>query len=332
MREGEELREREVEEVEVGGSKSGKSRAFDLGLFLRDTYNDFLGSTYIPGSVEARCSDVNRTKESSNLILKGLFPAAEVPIKSEDKIEDVLFFPQICPEYVMDYLNANEKPDVKEELAKLEDFMENLSKWTGKNITSSIDMYLLYTTLDTEKFMNLTLPSWTNGIYPDGDLLNGTLLEFKIMNYDEKMRKRNGGRLIKKIKENMESVENGSMDENRKLMLYGAHDLNVVAVLEALGVFHSHVPKFSSAVIVELHLIEKAYYVKINYYLGVPAEVKTLRIPECETLCPLDQFSNLMKNVIPSDLDFECEKLRKEPDFDFETDSGTVETFKKIFS
>lgn len=64
----------------------------------------------------------------------------------------------------------------------------------------------------------------------------------------------------------------------------------------------------------------------------MPAKIKTLRIHKCETLCPLDQFSNLMKNVIPSDLDLECDKLRKEPDFDFETDSGTVDTFKQIFS
>ena len=55
-------------------------------------------------------------------------------------------------------------------------------------------MYFIYTTLETEKFMNLTLPSWTQGVYPNGDLLNGTVIEYKIMNYNEKMKRRNGGK------------------------------------------------------------------------------------------------------------------------------------------
>ena len=71
------------------------------------------------------------------------------------------------------------------------------------------------------------------------------------------------GRLIRKLIKDMESVRSGSMDKNRKLMLYGAHDLNVVSVLKALGVFYPHVPKYSSAVIVELHLIDQAYYVQV---------------------------------------------------------------------
>ena len=96
--------------------------------------------------------------------------------------------------YVIDYLRAKEKSDVKEELKKLKEFMNNLSKWTGKNIDSALDMYSLYMTLETEKFMNLTLPSWTQNVYPDGDLLTGALLEFHIMNYNEKMRKQNGGK------------------------------------------------------------------------------------------------------------------------------------------
>lgn len=61
----------------------------------------------------------------------------------------------------------------------------------------------------------------------------------------------------------MESVKRGSMDKNRKLMLYVGYDLNVVALLKALGVFDQHVPTFSSAVFLELHLINKVYSVKV---------------------------------------------------------------------
>lgn len=77
--------------------QSGKKRELDLGKFLRTRYNDFLGPNYIPGSIDARSTDVNRTKESLGLILKGLMPKAEVPTKFDDKLRDTLLLPQMCP-------------------------------------------------------------------------------------------------------------------------------------------------------------------------------------------------------------------------------------------
>ena len=42
--------------------------------------------------------------------------------------------------------------------------------------------------------------------------------------------------------------------------------------------------------------------------MGIPEEIKGLRIPGCEILCPLDKFINLMENIIPSDSDLSCNK------------------------
>ncbi|XP_033225864.1 venom acid phosphatase Acph-1-like [Belonocnema kinseyi] len=242
----------------------GRKRELELGKFLRKTYDAFLGPEYIPGSVDARSTDVNRTKESLGLILKGMMPKAEVPTKFDDKLKDTLLLPQACPGYATEYLEA--KRDTKKELKKFKGFMKDLSKWTGKSIKSSLDMYHIYVTLECEKFMNLKLPSWTKGVYPDGDLYKGTLLEFERMNYSESMKRRNGGRLLKKCKNDMDSVENGQMDKSRKMIIYGAHDLNILAILKSLDVYFPHVPKFSSAVIIELHRMDKPneeYYVKV---------------------------------------------------------------------
>ena len=71
--------------------------------------------------------------------------------------------------------------------------MADLSEWTGKSIRSSLDMYLIYMALESENHLNLTLPDWTKGVYPSGDLFNGTVLEYKTMNYNEDMRRINGG-------------------------------------------------------------------------------------------------------------------------------------------
>lgn len=61
-------------------------------------------------------------------------------------------------------------------------------------MNAAVAMYLLYSTLEAETYMNLTIPPWTKNVYPAGDLLKGTLLEFKIMNYDQNMMKRIGGK------------------------------------------------------------------------------------------------------------------------------------------
>ena len=55
-------------------------------------------------------------------------------------------------------------------------------------------MYFIYGILQPEEFMNLTLPSWTQGVYPNGDLLNGVALFHKLTNYNEEMKKLNGGK------------------------------------------------------------------------------------------------------------------------------------------
>ena len=73
--------------------------------------------------------------------------------------------------------------------------------------------------------------------------------------------------LVRQIINDMVAVRNGSMDRNRKINLYSAHDLNIVAVLKALGVYQPHVPKYSSAVIIELHRINNFFYVKVRYFV-----------------------------------------------------------------
>ena len=102
--------------------------------------------------------------------------------------------------YILEYSKARKMPDVLEEKAQLENFMKNLSAWTGKKIRHVFDMYNIYFTLESEYSMFNKLPPWTIGVFPDGDLLRGTVLEYKIMNYNEEMRSINGGTIkIRKI-------------------------------------------------------------------------------------------------------------------------------------
>ena len=68
-----------------------------MGKVLRNKYDKFLGKIYIPGSVKAQCTNINRTKESLHLVLGALFRNVSIPISFKPEIEDTLFFPQACP-------------------------------------------------------------------------------------------------------------------------------------------------------------------------------------------------------------------------------------------
>ena len=74
------------------------------------------------------------------------------------------------------------------------DFMQNVTDFTGKTINNAFDMYNLYLGLVSEAAMNLTLPEWTQEIdFPDGKLLEGTLLYYNTFSQTSKLRRLNGG-------------------------------------------------------------------------------------------------------------------------------------------
>lgn len=84
-------------------------------------------------------------------------------------------------------------PQITKRLDKFRDLMKNLTRWTGQNINSFDDMACLYSTLRAEKASDLPLPDWTNGIFPDGLLLDAAIFTWEIVSYNTKLKRLNGG-------------------------------------------------------------------------------------------------------------------------------------------
>lgn len=61
-------------------------------------------------------------------------------------------------------LVSNEVQRILKENRKI---LQYISKHTGKSITKLIDVFGLYQTLNAEESMGLTLPKWTESVYPD---------------------------------------------------------------------------------------------------------------------------------------------------------------------
>ncbi|XP_034942518.1 venom acid phosphatase Acph-1-like [Chelonus insularis] len=301
-------------------NNSGKQHEFNLGIQLRKEYDDFLGDIYYHRDVFARSTDYRRTKMSLQLVLSGLYPPKKTQIWNpylnwQPTITtyvhgdyDNLLIPEECPQFLKELETVQKLPEIQQKLKDFGPLLKNLTNLTGKLINTSTDMYDLYNSLSAQKSMGLELPRWAEDMIPDGPLLDGILFNYKIVHYNEKLLRLNGGMILRHLVENMKNIQQNK--KTPKVHLLSGHETNVVAILNTLKVFKPHVPEYSSAVVVELLQNNTSYFVKIRYYKGIPSEseLEDLKIPGCTILCPFEQFMPLMKNMIPTDDEMICKK------------------------
>ncbi|KAI4477258.1 hypothetical protein M0804_012848 [Polistes exclamans] len=303
-------------------TKIGMQREFRLGEFLRKRYDNYFSTIYIPKTIEATSSDYDRTKISLQLVLAGLFPAKgiqiwnpklrwqPIPTKYNSRVNDNLFLADECPRYLDEYNKVLESSEFKQESEQYKDLQIELTKYTGKDISTPWDIYYMYHTLMAEYSMGLPLPAWTKPLFPNGRLYNGTLYAYKIANYNKSLRKLYGGAMLKEFINNIVGYVNGTLEKETKLFLYSGHETNIASLLYSLNIFKPHVPAYSSSIFMELLYNEGIYYVRVLHYLGIPLQLEVLQLPGCEDICPLDKFFQLTIDEVPSDEDMVCDKIQ----------------------
>lgn len=72
------------------------------------------------------------------------------------------------------------------------------------------------------------------------------------------------GPLLKKILEDSLTKRDGTLQAERKIFLYSAHDYTVGVLLRALDVFYPHVPPYGSTIFFEIHNIDGKYGLKVT--------------------------------------------------------------------
>lgn len=99
-------------------------------------------------------------------------------------------------------------PEALAEIEQFDDLREKLTWYTGKNITNLTDLFLLYQTLNTEHWLNLILPEWTQDIFPHGRLFDALILYYKLQSYNDELTRLNGGKLKSKAYLSIIKVDN----------------------------------------------------------------------------------------------------------------------------
>ncbi|XP_068907895.1 venom acid phosphatase Acph-1-like [Tenebrio molitor] len=292
-------------------TNEGKQREFKLGKKFRERYDNFLGKIYTPDLLEAFSSDVNRTKASLQLVLAGLFPPVEeqiwetglnwqpIPFSTLPLDQDPIFWGTACSDFQKLYSELVQSPKVVRELEQHAKILEYISEHSGVQVRSYVDLFFLYVCLETEHQYGLTLPEWTKKVFPQ------PLQEFAIKSYGlltstTELRRFTSGTLLKNIIHSSTGKISGDLlPKNRKLFLYSGHELNIAYMLQVLDVFEPHIPPYGSYILFELHKIDDVAGFKIFYQDYTSSEPKLLKLPACDELCPLDQFTLLFEEYIP---------------------------------
>ncbi|XP_076618084.1 venom acid phosphatase Acph-1 [Colletes latitarsis] len=300
-------------------TNQGKLREYRIGTMLRERYDRYFGPDYWPEKIYARSTEVPRTQLSLQLVLAGLFPPSEkqtwnphlpwIPtstffVPSE---ADNLLFPHHCPRYVEEYKKFLKQQNAQNILKKYKPVMNYLTENSGKVINTTSAVTYLYNLLKEEASQNLVLPKWTESVYPT-PMKEILALDFKLRSYTRTLKRLNGGLLLRKMIDDIETYKAGKLEPyDRKAFFFSAHEMNVAAVARALDLDEPIIPAYGSTMILETLRDKKGtYYVRVIYWSGVSEQLTIKTIPGCTELCPFDQFLIIVSDVIPSDDEYYC--------------------------
>ncbi|XP_031785202.1 venom acid phosphatase Acph-1-like [Nasonia vitripennis] len=296
---------------------TGIDRLSQWGTSLRNRYDEFLGETFSASDLSVTSTNRERTKMSLLLVLAGLYPPKgeqvwkdainwqPIPINSVPTEVSSFMKPSTCPTYKKELDKVLNSEEYKRELSRYRELMNNLTTLIGREVNKAEIVYHLFNTLTSEAAMNLPLPEWTEAYFPNGLIINATLLEYETKSYNEQLKKLNDGIFVRKVLNDL-ALEDRSSESKQKLHLYSVHENNVAAVLQALNIWTNSIPEYGSAIVFELHERSSPYFIRMLYYKGIPAEFEVRTIPGCSEYCALDDFLRLAENVLPHDVVESC--------------------------
>ncbi|XP_041367836.1 testicular acid phosphatase homolog [Gigantopelta aegis] len=304
-------------------SKLGMQQQYATGVFLRRRYDGFLSKKYINKEFSVQSSAVDRCLMSAYSNLAGLYPPTPgevwnqdihwqpIPVSMVPDLQDrKLSLDSNCALYnkLIDEMTHSEV--VKKEEAKNKAFYKFVSKQTGVPHENISVVWSVADVLFCEKAQGLDWNSWVNDtVYAKIREINR--FDIQLLYYTKEMARLKGGPLLKQFIENMNGTINGS-DPEAKMFMYSAHDVTVVALLSALGLYNDQPPPYTATLIMELHKENGQYNVQIFYRNYTTNDTMDTREPvpltlkDCDFKCPMETFLKLTKDAVPTNWTEEC--------------------------
>ncbi|XP_036143720.1 prostatic acid phosphatase isoform X2 [Monomorium pharaonis] len=296
----------------------GKLEHLQLGRWLRKRYFNFLSDVYSPYEIYVQSTDVDRTLMSAESNLAGLYPLVEnqvwddeirwtlIPVHTIPAKQDyVLQASQYCPRYQYELENLLRLPEIERIKEENADLFTYLTEHSGDKINSFKMLKHLYDVLYIESLYNKTLPQWTKSVFPE-KMKSLAAFSFMTEAYNTILRRLKTGPLLGEMIDHMSKKMQHILQPDRKIWMYSAHGETIANLLMTLNIFEPHCPPYAAIVLIELRTNSKNQYFVTVSYKNTTEEPIILTLPGCTTLCPLNEFINLTKNVVPEDWEKEC--------------------------
>ncbi|CAN2388749.1 Belongs to the histidine acid phosphatase family, partial [Pristimantis euphronides] len=281
----------------------GMQQMFSLGARLRKNYveeRSFLSPVFKPSEIYARSTNIVRNLESTRCLLAGLFQQQQegpITIVTADANSEFLY-----PNYqgceTLKHLSssrmplASTQPGMADELKKLQQDL-NIDN------TNQVDFFLLLDNLLAEQVHGFPF-----SIQYESHLQKTERRVIDIMSYLIRPNKRETlklsvGPFLYALQNNILEATRRSSDDaqSRKLFLYASHDVTLVPLLMAFGIFDQKWPPFAADITLELyqHQPSREWFTRLSYN-GKEQVVKGCR----SGMCPLDQFLNALSHFVLS--------------------------------
>lgn len=286
--------------------QEGKKRVYNVGKWLRERYAEFLSEYYSERDIIVWSTDSDRTLMSASLCLAGLYPPKDHQIWDESLpwqpipvhiASEPIMSPLIpgCPKYSHLWRNLFKETLFRQVNQDNKELFEYMSFYTGMNITNMFYALAVRDTLVIESDADLTLPDWTKAIYPD-HLDNLVGLAFSTFGYNNDLLKLATGPFFNNTIEYFQNYTSQS-GASPKFVLYSSHDLNMAALLTALGGFDYKPPPYGSVIIFELkqHQMNKTNF--INIFYKTDDKIEQIHLTGCNFDCELDTFKAIVSNI-----------------------------------
>ncbi|XP_070694054.1 lysophosphatidic acid phosphatase type 6 [Pempheris klunzingeri] len=273
----------------------GMQQLYELGKRLRRSYieeSHFLSSTFSPAEVYVRSTNIVRTIESAKCLIAGLFQQRQneiVPILTTEAESEILY-----PNYhgcnLLKVLGSHRwaesstLPDIAADLQSIQSAL-------GIAAHQHIDFILIRDDMVARETHGLPCPpvldTWRNKVEQRAvDMICHVYEPSKRVNLQLCV-----GPLLHLLLANIEDkLQDTSLESNRKLFLYSAHDTTLIPCLMALGIFDMRWPPYAADITLELHQHRETSeaFVKVSY-IG-----QDQLIPGCSGVyCPLNEFKQV---------------------------------------
>ncbi len=271
----------------------GKKQEFNLGRQLREQYIQhyhLLPLRYHPETLYVRSTNMNRTMQSSQSFLTGLYPldSQAIPINTVELKKDHLLKVQISSNIFSKIkLYFYTRKLWKEKTTPIQDKIEYWRKTTGLPLTDFQQLCRLGDNLYIRKLHHIPLP---NGITDQdartiislGQWVAVTAYKRKEISYPT------GHTFLTTVVTDMNQSIQGK--STLKYILFSGHDSSIMSVMNTLGTPLEKIPPYAS------HLNFSLFKNNGNYYVKVSMNNNPVIVPGCDkNMCLFSTFSRVVR-------------------------------------